>query len=366
MSGSAAIRGYLIQTMTCLLESITADPPWDQVCIEPAHESDKVDVLWQFPGGSVKAVQVKSSQNQIAKADVLSWASDLETSCTATEYVLHLLGPCSQAVVELGMVGKVRVPPPRVLDLDGLVEQAAHRLDIFFENRGVSRMPPWVRELLVNAVVAKLATYSTKGAFVSRRDFDALLIDWILLLYPNAVNRAIDTQCDLLVDTVFLTVLGIIGSGPVDNDLHVVLPITFVNGGVRTAAIEWVAVKVKSAAGTALFTPVNLVCHKEYVQGGGMLLLNSLHMLSQFSEFPIPPGQTLAVSVHFSREKNDPRYSPIPWSAGPHTIEIYVKYRDRDTPIHSKSLNIDVPADVVSLKSAQTRLVIVQKRHIDI
>jgi hypothetical protein len=67
--GQPAIRGYLIQTLTALLEALDDQQPWTSVTLEPNLESHKVDILWQYPDRT-KAVQVKSSQNPFAEADV--------------------------------------------------------------------------------------------------------------------------------------------------------------------------------------------------------------------------------------------------------------------------------------------------------
>ena len=56
------------------------------------------------------------------------WASDLEKSHSATKYELTLLGPTSQGVIDVGMVGAVSVPTPKNLDMDGLVREASHVL----------------------------------------------------------------------------------------------------------------------------------------------------------------------------------------------------------------------------------------------
>ena len=46
MSGQAGARGYLLQALVCLLDSLEPDENWVSVTIEPNEESDKVDILW--------------------------------------------------------------------------------------------------------------------------------------------------------------------------------------------------------------------------------------------------------------------------------------------------------------------------------
>ena len=112
---------------------------WTSVTLEPNVDSEKVDILWQYPGRT-EAVQVKSSRNPFRKSDVERWAGELEAWQKADEYRLVLVGTGSSSVSKIGHVGKVAVPPPKSLDLPGLREQAAHRLQRFLESQNA---PNW-------------------------------------------------------------------------------------------------------------------------------------------------------------------------------------------------------------------------------
>jgi hypothetical protein len=134
-SGSASVRGYLLQTIICLLDALQGDSGWKSLTLEPHLESDKIDVIWHYPiPQGAKATQVKSSQNQINKSQAVQWAEELSSSVEAASYELILIGPCSQGVVSLGEVRDVEIPPPKSLDVTGLIEQAAHRLDRYLDN----------------------------------------------------------------------------------------------------------------------------------------------------------------------------------------------------------------------------------------
>ncbi len=134
MSGKDGIRGYLIQSVIALLESLN-DRSWLKITIEFDSESEKVDIHWERPN-SKRVVQVKSSKNQIGKADAEKWATDLKSNAAADEYELLLVGSCAQSVVEMGAFDGVSVPPPRVLDIDGLLGQGAHLLDKLLISKG--------------------------------------------------------------------------------------------------------------------------------------------------------------------------------------------------------------------------------------
>lgn len=63
MGGREGIRGYQIQTLVCVLDSLDVKDPWLKVCIEPIDDPEKVDIRWSYLDRR-RVVQVKSSQNQ--------------------------------------------------------------------------------------------------------------------------------------------------------------------------------------------------------------------------------------------------------------------------------------------------------------
>lgn len=264
MSGSAGMRGYLLQALVCLIDGLRADRPWTEVAIEPHNSSDKVDILWRRKSHT-RAVQVKSSQNQIALPDAERWASDLRASVSADEYELILLGPCSQAVASASTLQGVQVPTPRILDPLGLIDQASHCLDRYLESKAISRIPSFARELIVTGLVTKLEVFSTSGAYLALADFEKTISDWILALYPQSFSEAVEMQCDVLLDSIIIP-------GPSlkeewNESFPLLLPMQFVNGGVRTAIIEWVAIRVQAPDHAKLYTPVALIDIAKFMQG---------------------------------------------------------------------------------------------------
>lgn len=180
MNGSTSIRGYLLQTIICLLDVLQSDSKWKSLTLEPDLSSEKVDIIWYYVDpNEIRVSQVKSSQNQINKAQAMKWAKELASSTQASSYELILIGPCAQSVVDLRNVGKVEIPHPKSLDVSGLIEQAAHRLDIHFENRNKARVSAATREMLAKALVTELETYSTGSVLLSRDAFEQLLDKWV-------------------------------------------------------------------------------------------------------------------------------------------------------------------------------------------
>ena len=176
--GPVAIRGYLVQTLVALLEALD-NKDWLSVTLEPDHVSEKIDLLWEYPG-STKAVQVKSSVNPFEDAAVNRWARDLEASKGADEYELILVGVASKpAVAKARCLGRVAVPVPKHLDLTALRQQAAHLLDLFMAAEALPTGGAHYREMLADALLGKLATLATKAQSFTRDELAALLKTWI-------------------------------------------------------------------------------------------------------------------------------------------------------------------------------------------
>jgi tetratricopeptide (TPR) repeat protein len=176
--GSVAIRGYLVQTLVALLDALD-DKDWVSVTLEPDHVSEKIDILWEYPERT-KAVQVKSSENQISVADAKRWAEEFRVAhADAGELELVLVGQSSQAVVELGLVDQVVVPKPKNLDLDGFIEQAAHRLDRFLGGQGLPRGDADYREMLAGALVGKMVKLSAESYRFTHSELVEQLKRWI-------------------------------------------------------------------------------------------------------------------------------------------------------------------------------------------
>ncbi|MCA9666636.1 MAG: hypothetical protein KC503_13635 [Myxococcales bacterium] len=181
MGGQESSRGYLLQTLACLLEAVRT-PDWDEVTIEPDVPGEKVDILWRAQGRQ-RAVQVKSSQNQISLAQAKQWATALRHSYQADAYELQLFGPTAGSVVDLDehKHDGVVVRPPQPLDVQGAKEKAAHRLHAYLNEAFLPPVSPRAKllDLLVDGLVSRLLDAATAGRSIPRRAFNELLNDWI-------------------------------------------------------------------------------------------------------------------------------------------------------------------------------------------
>ncbi|MFM7741768.1 MAG: hypothetical protein ACKO9H_20435, partial [Planctomycetota bacterium] len=109
--GPTAIKGFQAQTLVALLESLelkeglSRKQLWQTVTIEPLlvdprkkdkgkkqfHE--KVDIYWEYPDGTRRAVQVKSTRGSFTRKQIRTWAQELrDWQSPQTTYELHLVG----------------------------------------------------------------------------------------------------------------------------------------------------------------------------------------------------------------------------------------------------------------------------------
>lgn len=175
--GAIAIRGLLVQTIVALLDITKADPPFTEITLEPMVGDDQFDFLWRDAHGT-HATQVKSTENSFTKKDVENWAGKLQQARTDERCRLVLIGNIPPSLARLTSVGAVAIETKN-LNLDDLVEQAAHRVAVFLEDEKLDAGTAKDREMVVHALESKLQHHSTNAKPISRDDFVKLLRQWI-------------------------------------------------------------------------------------------------------------------------------------------------------------------------------------------
>jgi hypothetical protein len=338
MGGQAGGRGYLLQSLICLLELARDRSHWDTLTLEPDLNSEKVD-LCVTAGGQVTVCQIKSSQNLISLPDVQNWAAELEASISADRYELRLIGPCSDSVCKAGHSGKVQIPTPYPLNIKALIEQAAHQLDAYFETRGISRVPPFAREILVNALVTKLSTWATDGRPINHADLDVMFTDWVLELYPQSISQAVEMQCSVLWDLVTFPV-----AGEDLSSLLFIAPLGFRNDGVRTVIVEDLVVVISTNGLSAQFG-ATISVDLAKMQREGMRFDMTANQ-GFFMEFAVPPGETLKMDLVFVPTHDPVRSDRIAAIAGLYDYKLYGLFADRQEPVLLKSKVLQMNADL--------------------
>ncbi len=190
MGGNAGIRGYIIQTIICVLDALETDNNWLSVTLEPLDESEKVDIKWTYQNNKIKATQVKSSENIIGLTAAQKWCEELETnSPNLEEYELVLVGTLAANLLKKKEIGKVKISEPKPLNIKTLIDQASTKIDFYFEKKGKAKIFPKVREMIVQVLTNHFETSSVVGAEIKRTEFDAKLLEWI-----TAIEKQIETN----------------------------------------------------------------------------------------------------------------------------------------------------------------------------
>ncbi|MBC7846241.1 MAG: hypothetical protein H7Y10_07090 [Flavobacterium sp.] len=190
MGGNAGIRGYLIQTIICVLDALNTDNHWLSVTLEPLDESEKVDIRWKYSDSKVKLSQVKSSENLIRHASAKKWCEELEShSPDATEYELLLIGSVDDKLSKVGKIDNVQIGEIKPLNTQVLIDQASTKIDKYYEGKNKPKISSQVRELIVKCLSLEFGTSSIVGKEILREDFDKMLLEWI-----SAVEIQIDTN----------------------------------------------------------------------------------------------------------------------------------------------------------------------------
>lgn len=180
MSGNAGVRGYLIQTIICVLDSLETKNEWSSVTLEPTDESEKVDIRWKYENGNAKHCQVKSSQNIIRKSAAKKWCQELESgSPNANEYELIIIGTPEEKLLNTQKIGLTTISASIPLNEQMLIDSASTRIDSYYERKGKTKISTKVREILVKTLTTHFATNSITGREIDRAEFDKLLLDWI-------------------------------------------------------------------------------------------------------------------------------------------------------------------------------------------
>lgn len=334
MGGREAIRGFAVQTLICLLDALQpSNKKWEFVTIEPDSKNDKVDILWEFPEFR-RAQQVKSSKNQIGRAEVVGWCKELKESQSADEYQLMLAGPIAAAVLEEAPFDSVSVPIPTSIDTLALIDQAITKVDRYLTSKLIAPLPLPVRESLVSIVAARLLDGAVRGEKLSRESFDGWLLYWITAAYPEAIERRMAANCDVLWSNVQLV-------GPTEigkQAFEIVLPLTVVNDGISSAIVEWFLLRVSANGREMRYRPHAILPEA----GADIATRRRASML--FSEFAISPGAAVERLVLFA-PIDRAGYVTDMWPTGPHELELFVKFAALPNARSVKKVSVSITMD---------------------
>ncbi len=348
MGGREAIRGFAVQTLICLLDSLLADGDWTAVTLEPDSANDKVDIFWEYADGSTCAQQVKSSKNQITKGEVVAWCKDLKDSNAATKYQLILAGPIAAAVLKDGPFDGVEVPTPTSMDTLALLDQAITKVDRYLTAKRIDPIPLPLRESLVYELVARMLDSAIRGKRLLREEFDGRLLSGITASYPHAVSERLTANCAVLWSVIEI-------AGPVvvsDRAFELVLPLTVINGGASTAVVELFLLRVWSPNREMRYRPELVVTEKSAEDYATRRRLGR-----PFGDFAIAPRSSIHQSVLFVPVQRS-GYKADEWPQGEYEVELFVKYASQEAVCSVKKVTVPIRMDEFSvINSSQTRFI---------
>lgn len=210
MGGREGGRGYLYQSIATLLSSLNNDD-WDFVQVEADTENDKVDILWEYKNNESMAVQVKSSQNNISKSQILSWLSELANDASeATTIQLLLIGNVSDETSRfISKINKLDQQKKEDMDYQELSSiETSSKLEVVIQNFQMDSLEAsmnWamnnflfklghpvslkVVEQITGALVYQFTKFSTQGKKISRKLYVEQIEEWVYFNYPEVNNN---------------------------------------------------------------------------------------------------------------------------------------------------------------------------------
>ncbi|WP_448103504.1 hypothetical protein [Pedobacter panaciterrae] len=178
MGGQHGMRGYLLQAIITVLESLSNKSEWKNVTLEPTEESEKVDVVWEYNDGTKKMVQIKSSQNTINYASATLWAESLKEKSVAESFELICIGYVDSKLNKVDEINGVKITV-KPLDFESLQNNSIVKLDEFYEKNNRSKISSTIKEVLLNSLNYKLSKDSIFGKTITSEDFDSTLLHWL-------------------------------------------------------------------------------------------------------------------------------------------------------------------------------------------
>ncbi|KKN53300.1 hypothetical protein LCGC14_0603720 [marine sediment metagenome] len=129
MGGPEAIRGYLLQTIISLLESLKEDEGWTNLELEPEEDSEKVDIKFQYSdeyyaclGNKMRILDTKPNNSN----------EFVETKVTVHKVIEKAI------LIETMINEKLWIPKNQIQNPTGLIEKEEYRIKIsryFYKSR---------------------------------------------------------------------------------------------------------------------------------------------------------------------------------------------------------------------------------------
>ncbi|MFV8346877.1 hypothetical protein [Flavobacterium sp. ZB4P13] len=202
MSGQEGMRGYIMQSIIAILESLNNE--WDYIQIEPKTENDKVDIIWYY-NESVEVCQVKSTIGQSNRAAITSWINGLYSDFNnAIKYKIIIVGDSTIDAKTFANNVKKETFTEQFAVLENIKNRIS--IDIFPLNTSILlkainadldklfnvneyNLNYEHKDLIAKALVGEFSILSTEGSKLSKKDFTENLLKWSQINFPNLLNE---------------------------------------------------------------------------------------------------------------------------------------------------------------------------------
>ena len=207
MSGKEGIRGYIVQTMIAILESLQRD--WKYIQVEPDTQNDKVDILWTENDSSENLYQVKSSVTDFGKTEILNYLLDLyNENPSANSFCVILVGNASTTTknffkdikkqnsndfetrfLNLNSVKDKIIVNFYPLHLPMIEAAIITHIDRFLSLKKIY-VDLTTKELIYGGLINQFLFFSTDGKKVSKSQFENKLLGWINFNYSKYLTKS--------------------------------------------------------------------------------------------------------------------------------------------------------------------------------
>ncbi len=188
MGGRESLRGYLIQLIYCLSESLNDGHKWKEFCIEPHYEGeeeeekDKVDVSWISVQGVETIVQIWHSQNQISIPIVKKRAKAIKSVHPSTKMLeVVIFGSTSRGALKMKEFEGVKVLGPYPPNINSLMKQVNSDLAKYYESKDFPILAPRCLEIIVKGLLVELAIAAIDGSKFVREEYEKILSNWFYM-----------------------------------------------------------------------------------------------------------------------------------------------------------------------------------------
>ena len=167
--------------------------------------------------------------------------------------------------------------------------------------------------------VAVIAALIITGASLSQ--YIAVLIS-LLALIVSIVSAFKEDIFSFQPTVLFDEIIMAPPSGPSHESVALVLPLTFINKGHGAGVVNMLALRVESADGMKLYTPLQQVDFEKYISGRRKL--HAENVKGSFNAFALGSRATLKMYVLFSQEEHSEKYPFSPWTSGTYKFRLFL------------------------------------------